>query len=426
MIFNNNTTYLNNRFSADTNYTPGTGFADMLIESARNDLNMFKAMLNIDARELQMVNESDGYALVSLRESTFDGIVSKVKEVLRKFIEKLKGIFKNFIARVASLSKNDKKYVAKYRKLVENKDLSNCTFKWRKEKKKDKFNIDDLTKLPASVDLIKASDAYTIVSDENKDNSDATDKLLAGITGISSTDSSSFKKDLEESYYDDEDKTTAYKDIENISSICDYLSGYKDTESALNAAIRKQEANTKSIIRDLEKQRSSAADQHSADKEKEISLVAKNSDYALDIDKSDYENKSADAKNIYDTAVIYSQVITMHASALLQMMTIKRKMYKAALVKAVTYSPKTEAYATALSELAADEVEDVITSAIDSTDIDDINNASLNVMDSDVSNDPEKLLYDDPVHYRSKKTDGTVDSTIVGKNESAYFGSMFW
>ena len=94
MIFNSNTTSLGSSIPMAEGYDCSCGVAQALIESARNDYQMFRAMLDIDARELQIKRESSGVMRESqitvLKEATLSGIWEKIKELFSKLVAKIK------------------------------------------------------------------------------------------------------------------------------------------------------------------------------------------------------------------------------------------------------------------------------------------------------------------------------------------------
>ena len=63
MIFSSNTTQLgdfSSKFAVDANYTASYGSALALVESAKTDYQMFRAMLNADAVEMGL-KKNGGY-----------------------------------------------------------------------------------------------------------------------------------------------------------------------------------------------------------------------------------------------------------------------------------------------------------------------------------------------------------------------------
>ena len=103
MIFDNNSTALGSMdIPVVEGYDFQTGTAKLLIESARNDYAMFKAMLAVDSKEAQIRNESAGYVmegeLMSLSEAAGSGIWQKIVELFNKLLAKIRSIFSNFIS----------------------------------------------------------------------------------------------------------------------------------------------------------------------------------------------------------------------------------------------------------------------------------------------------------------------------------------
>ena len=109
MIFDNNSTALGTMsLPVMEGYDADTGAARALIESARNDYAMFKAMLSVDSRECQIQQESSNYVvegeITSLAEAAGAGIWQKIKDLFIKLGQKIKSIFTNFIARITGNS----------------------------------------------------------------------------------------------------------------------------------------------------------------------------------------------------------------------------------------------------------------------------------------------------------------------------------
>ena len=81
-----------------------------------------------------------------------------------------------------------------------------------------------------------------------------------------------------------------------------------------------------------------------------------------------------------------------------------------------------------IGECAEQEVDDVIDAAIPDSEIDELNSATTNVLDVDVTDDPDKLTYG-PDQYTPNLTtgiSGTIDTNIDSKEESAFFGKLFY
>jgi hypothetical protein len=169
MIFNNNTTSLGGNIPMAEGYDCSYGTALALVESARNDYAMFRAMLNVESRELQIRNESAGYVtegeIMALTEATLGGIWNKIKELFSKLIAKIKAIFHTFLSKIDSLYKTDSQMVKKYKtEILRKGSIGNLEVKWRKVKESplktiqgDKLTIGDTDNLVVLDDLFKSS-----------------------------------------------------------------------------------------------------------------------------------------------------------------------------------------------------------------------------------------------------------------------------
>ena len=88
-------------------------------------------------------------------------------------------------------------------------------------------------------------------------------------------------------------------------------------------------------------------------------------------------------------------------------------------------------FAAARLEAAMDEISDVIDNAINSNNaqgIEDVNRASTEVLGAGVSNDPNKLTYDDDCYsqeyeFGDENIAGTVDANIVGTSTNVASGN---
>ena len=92
MIFDNNTTALGSSLDIPMaeGYDCSYGCAKALLDLAENDYAMFREMLNVEARDLQL--QKTGYVqeeVVALQEATIGGIWSKIKELFTKLIGKI-------------------------------------------------------------------------------------------------------------------------------------------------------------------------------------------------------------------------------------------------------------------------------------------------------------------------------------------------
>lgn len=414
MIFGNNSTTLGaSSIAIDENYNCSYGAALALVEGAQNDYAMFKAMIGADYKEINICRESAGYVreneLSSLHEATEGGLWKKIKDFFIRLATKIKSIFNNFIAKITSLWKDDKKYVDAHLKDVENKsNIGNLAVKWRKVKD----NIEWDTKEYGSdiSDLNKLAELYT------EDKSERYKKY----TGNNDVDSvTEFQEAFEKELMEDEVKETKIKDIGGITAIADFLKGYSKKINKMKEAMN----SATSSLTNLAKQAESY-------KDKTASGFA-NGNKNKDTDETYTQNDVDVASHAYAMAQIKQDIELAKISVIQKLSTIEYKQNKAAFVKAVTANNDKlaeSAYLDAVAEAAADEVEDVISSAMSDEEISKISNASKAVKDADVSDCPSALTYGPDYYGRNAygPADGSVDTDINSKEESAFFGKLLY
>ena len=260
MIFNMNTNYSNNIPMAE-GYDGSIGCAKALVESARNDYAMFRAMLESDARELSLrsngyVNESEVYAL---SEATVGGIWSKIKELIQKLIAKIKSIFANFLAKFKSLYASDKKLIKDYGTKVIRKRLDKMEIKWRKPNGGKASALDYITKKMSNVDEIVNTNleavAYSWDDDIDKRWKIVTKKLeeKTGFQKIESSDASELRDNIEDaiwedesiSDYDFEDIFSSGRELVTLYESLDKLN--KDSQKIVNKITKKLDSELKEI-----------------------------------------------------------------------------------------------------------------------------------------------------------------------------------
>lgn len=416
MIFDANTTSLGSSIPMAEGYDGAEGIALALVESARNDYAMFRAMLDADARELSLrkngyVSESE---IMALTEATGGSIFKKIADLFKKLVAKIKSIFSNFIARFRGLYMKDKDLVKKYgSQIIRKSNIGNLEVKWRKVKGDPSFET-LTTKYDIDSELAgfeKQVSAATWDSD--------VDKRWNNMTGSDSA--SEYKEDLEEKIWEDESPET-YKisELGGIRRIVNEFDGGQKAISKLESNIKKFTSRLDKKVKEYEKKSNEAA--------KEYLKVADN-----DPSKSTKEAESEKASHEYDMAVVLNDAALIYANVQIDTVKIYYKQLKAAFMKAATANndklEESAIYAQAVAEAAEQEVEDVISGAISKEELSKINNASKDVIDADVSSDPDKLVYD-PDYYTDNqsyvKTDGYKDSTIVGTEESGFFGSLLY
>ena len=425
MIFNNNTTSLGSiNIPMAEGYDCSYGCALALVESARNDYAMFRAMLDADARELAIKNESTGYVAESqvsaLHEAATGGILNKIKQLIQKLVAKVKAIFHSFAAKINSLFMKDKDLIKKYRtEVLSKKNIDKLEVKWRKVKGESKFN-EDTTKLGgffSDLASIKSGSANSKFTDLHAENLEDRWKNVCN-----SEDSTEYKKALEESFWEDDSAdTVTVGDIGGMIKIINTLSGFKKRIDDLGTNTNKYNtAATKAV---------SALD--------DLVKKTKNDAYGSDEPKNGAtEDSVKNANKAYDVAVVIQDATMALLNTHMVCLKADYAQHKAAFAKGISVNEKKLSeqytYLDAVAEAAEQEVEDVISGALksDGDYLSSTSIASTNVMDSDVSDDAEKLVYDKKQFYSTDGTDvdtaGSIDTNINSKEESAFFGKLIY
>lgn len=398
-IFMNNTTSLNSSIAMAEGYDCSYGIAQALVESARNDFAMFKAMASIDAKEIQLKESGvlDESSLVSLQEAAISGIWKKIKELFAKLVAKIKAIVHSFMAKINGLFMKDKDLIKKYKDNIRSKigKIDNLEVKWRKIS--SNATIPDI----GTYSLKELGGYY------NPDTEEIYKKFLGG------KEKADYHKETIDEYFDDVD-TVKISEIGGASKI---ITNFESFSNELNKFDKKNRDGIKSV-ENLVKQ---ADDASKAELNK-----------ATEKDPNEAGIKSAN--ETYDVAKVYQDCYLMVLAAGKEILTIGYKQYKAAFIKMAAVdknSKKLEesAYLDALEEAAANEVEDVINSALSSEELSKICNASKAVKDADVSDDYNKLTYGQDCYSDNGsyvRTDGSIDSNIVGKHESFDFNAPIY
>lgn len=399
MIFDNNTTALGESvIPMDEGYNCPYGTALALVESARSDFAMFEAMLGVDAREMRIRRESTGVVaegeVTSLSEAATGGIWKKIKELFAKLVAKVKAIFHNFMAKINGLAMKDKDLVKKYEKeLLRKTNLGNLEVKWSKVKK------DPLK------DTLKTADYSNLDGMANNWKEDAGDRVEYYL----GCEAGEFDQKFHEDHFEDED-TVKLSEIGGIRGINTYLSGFAKESSTMNKNINTLTGKLEKLVHEADKRANDAAKE----------------------DKGDDAIKKAN--KTYDMAQAYQTAVLKENQAILNAIKFDYKQHKAAFMKAVSANDKkleeSALYLDAVAEAACQEVEDVISGALSKEELSKICNASKNVKDADVSDDPDKLTYGPNYYTRNGSyvpADGSVDSTVVGKkSEAAEFAGMLY
>ena len=397
-IFMNNTTSLNSSIAMAEGYDCSYGIAQALVESARNDFAMFKAMASIDAKEIQLKESGvlDESSLVSLQEAAIGGIWKKIKELFAKLAAKIKAIVHSFMVKINGLYMKDKDLIKKYKSEIMSKvgKIGNLEVKWRKTKS------GATTPNIATISLSGLNSHYKSESDE----------IYKDFLGKEKSD---YPKEIIEDFFEDAD-TVKVSEIGGASSI---ISAFENIGKELKDFDKKN----KDGIRSVEKLVKDADDQ------------SKNSVKAASSENPN-EDAIKSANEAYEVAKVYQDCYLMVLAAGKEILTIGYRQCKAAFLKMAAVSKDSKkleesAYLDALEEAAANEVEDVINSALTSEELSKICNASKAVKDADVSDDPTKLTYGQDCYSDNGsyvRTDGSIDSNIVGKHESFDFDAPIY
>ena len=384
MIFDNNTTALGSSLDIPMaeGYDCSYGCAKALLDSAENDYAMFREMLNVEARDLQL--QKTGYVqeeVVALQEATIGGIWSKIKELFTKLIAKVKSIFHTFMSKLNGLFMKDKQLVKKYEKeILRKSNIGNLEVTWRKQKSSKDASTGGIDNTVADIDF-RWDGSYGSNAQTWNDDDTQTDRV--------------------ESYLKDSAKT---------------LKGVETGSKKLTQKLEK-------LVKEADKKANEKAKQYST-AEKELESDAKE-----ELDKANHAFEYAKAYEAAQLKVI---------AAGNKVAQIWYKQNKAAFMKAIAASDKKleeSAYLDAVEEAAADSVTDVIERSFNSVDLSVFNAASDNVIDGDVSDDYNKLTYGKDCYtakdsYSQVGSQGTVNSTIVGKQsakkEAAFCGERLY
>lgn len=411
MIFSGNTTALGaSTIPMAEGYDCSFGVSLALVEAARNDLSVFRAMVQSDYREMAICKESTGVMqegeLASLHEAVGGGIFKKIAELFKKLVAKVKSIFHNFMAKINGLTMKDKDLVKKYQgELARKRNLDKLEVKWRKGDPSTglaAFNVDSV------VSGFKKGDGWK---------EDSWDRVKYYLDEDVDSVNEFVKKVIEDTFEDED--TVTLGSIGGWRAVASFISDYAGKLKTMQSSINKTTTALEKLVKDYDKAASNAASESVKDKDNTAKAAA-----------VETANKEYDMAQAYQTAVL----ATMQAST--QICTIAYKQNKAAFMKAVSAKEgkleESAVYLDAIAEAAEDEVDNVIQSALSDEELSDLTAASTNVKDGDVSDNPDKLTYGPDCYTDHPEvwdgTDGSIDSCIGGGKveESAYFGKMFY
>ena len=324
------------------------------------------------------------------------------KGFFKKIAEKIKAIVHTFIAKISGVFMDDKKLLTKYKSEVIDKNLDDLEVKW--------VTYTDPT---AALSKIEEPDVEGAKWVEDKDDRV---KIFLGY------DPKKFTEEMNKAYTGSAEakpKEVKLSSVGGISAVCSYLEGYQKNLKALTKR-------TDDII-NMANAASAMAKKMQQDAEKYVKMDSE--------DKDEQENLKT-ARHSYDMAQAFNEAVMKTTNWVLNADKTEYKQNKAAFMKAISYKSSKkgntisteEAYLAAVAEAAEQEVDDAIDNALSKECFDDINKASLNIKDTDVSDDPDKLTYG-PDQYTDNlygTTSGTVDTEINSKEESAFFGRLFY
>ena len=373
MIFDANRTSLGSSIPMAEGYDGTVGVAQALIESARND-----------------------YAIADL---------------FKKLIAKIKSIFANFLAKFRGLYMKDKELVKKYgSQVIRKSNINNLEVKWRKLKSGNTFAT-----------LTDVYDADASVSDlEGKVNSaswksDLEDRWKEVCTCDNASD---LREKLLEEIWDDDSPDT-YK-ISEIGGIRNLITEFDGGQKAIN----KFENSVKKVTSKLDKK--------IKEYDKKANDAAKAFKDADDATKDQKEQESTNASRAYDMAVVVNDVMLVEMNTNIEIIKEYYKQLKSAFMKAVTVNndklAESSIYAQAVAEAAEQEVEDVISGALDADGKEML--ASTSIASQDLNpGDGYELGYD-PSNYSDNIVTpdkaGYKDATTVGTEESSIFSSLLY
>lgn len=420
MIFDANRTSLGSSIPMAEGYDGTVGVAQALIESARNDYAMFRAMLDADARELSL--RKSGYVaeseILALQEATSGSIWKKIADLFNKLIAKIKGIFANFLAKFRGLYMKDKQLVKTYAdQIMRKSNIGKMEIKWRKTKTNIKVK-DLITTLDPSAEANTLTKLVT-VDKWNEDTDERWKKVTNAISNIDKecSDAAEVKEALEDKTWgDDSPNTYEFKDIfpGGARELIVTFDGFGKLISDYEKSVKKTTSELDKKVKEYNKAASDAAKNY------------------VETDNSENKKASDKANKTYDMAVIVNDVMLTVYDFYIETAKEMYKQTKAVFMKAVTVNndklAESSIYAQAVAEAAEQEVEDVISGALDADGREML--ASTSIASQDLNpGDGYELGYD-PSNYSDNIVTpdkaGCKDATTVGTEESSIFSSLLY
>lgn len=414
MFFTENSTSLASNIPAAVGYSDGCGAVRALIEAEENRHRIVKAMMEMDFQEIQMrksgsLNEA---AISTIHEGALGDIWAKVVDLFKKLISKIKAIVGSFIAKLSSLWMKDKDYIKKYKKdIMYSVDRFNkMPVKWRKVKGKQ-------LELPDKADVLFEADPKGVsglVALYKEDSDDRKQAIIDALVPSMNLDPDSLKSDFFDFIFED-DSLTEYDfgDLNiPVAQLLNYVENFNTQLKKFDSGLHKTETNLNKIVKEAETQQKNAS---------KAAIDAKG-------DNDNLNKASEDASHVLTVASELQTILLELLGYVREAYLIVYKQAKAVVVKMAS-AGKTKKYefANILSEMAEDEVDEVIASAIDGKEAKELdcmyNKAPYDVLPPGTSNDPDELVYQ-PDSYTDTPCDTVSGSTgvdYVAKNEAFKF-----
>lgn len=418
MIFDANRTSLGSSIPMAEGYDGTVGVAQALIESARNDYAMFRAMLDADARELSL--RKSGYVaeseILALQEATSGSIWKKIADLFNKLIAKIKGIFANFLAKFRGLYMKDKELVKKYGdQIIRKSNIGKMEIKWRKTKNTNIKNLITALNPSAEVDiLVRLIDIKYWNEDTDKRWNAITSKI--DNIGKACDNAAEVEEALEDKIWEDNSPDKyEFKDIfSGARELVVAFDGFGKLISDYEKSVKKTTSELDKKVKEYNKRANEAAKEY------------------RETDSDDNKNASTEANRTYDMAVVANDVMLTVYNSYIEAAKEMYKQTKAVFMKAVTVNndklAESSIYAQAVAEAAEQEVEDVISGALDADGKEML--ASTSIASQDLNpGDGYELGYD-PSNYSDNIVTpdkaGYKDATTVGTEESSIFSSLLY
>ena len=223
---------------ANENYTHEFGLGQMFVDSAKNDMAIFEALIADDFKEVMAVQEGVEY----VNEASVGAFIDKIKTFLKNAWEKIKGIIKSFLTKfVAMFIRDNADLVKKYEKEVARKSkLSKMKYKWTEAKKAGQLAI---------IGNIGSCEKYLNATEKDLEDN-YLDKVLSGIIGVSTTEAD-FAVDFWEKCFEDEDVVEGL-DSSRLAVIVETLKTAKKVEKEMKDAQDKCDKYFRNALKEID------------------------------------------------------------------------------------------------------------------------------------------------------------------------------